>query len=153
MTIPKLYSAYAIDKVYQNGLVCEDKQFVTYYLLSRIILEDMIAGIFEKEYIVLFQTSLFSKKEKLRKLFSIIDNDLAKELISFQINYQEFLENKEVIYKWMRDGYQFTLLIDETFLNQDINLEQLDVFKYLLVKDEKYLNKRISLKKNLLKLR
>lgn len=152
LTIPKLYSDYAINKVYNNGIIAEDKLFIEYYLVNHNILESMLQGNFDKEYLVDFQTNLFSKKEKVKRLLSIMENDLSKELISLKITYEEFLNHKEIIYALMREGYQFCLIITEDFLNETIKKEQLDVFKYLLVNNIKNLPEWLTNKTNLLKM-
>ncbi len=60
----KIYSNYSINKVYTNGIVNEQKLFITYYQITKQILENAIEGIFEKEYIVAFPCSILEKEQK-----------------------------------------------------------------------------------------
>ena len=40
--IPKLYSEYAINNVYNRGIVLENKLFINYYMVSKLILIDVL---------------------------------------------------------------------------------------------------------------
>ena len=62
----RIYSEYSINKVYSEGIVNEQKSFITYYLTSKIILENAIKGEFDTNLIVDFPISIFEKEQKLR---------------------------------------------------------------------------------------
>ena len=59
----------------------------------------------------------------MNRLLKIIDNDVSKEKIIFKINYSLFLENKEMIFKILNDGYNMALVKDDQFQNNNyVNL-------------------------------
>ena len=63
--MPMQYSEAAIEKVYNEGIVAEDKLQVEYILLSVVIISDIVNGNFDDTYIAEFASSLFKKKQKL----------------------------------------------------------------------------------------
>ena len=104
---PKLYSDYAINKVYNTSIVAEDKLFIEYYLVGISILRDIIKGNFVKHYLLEYNVGLLKKKEKNSRLLNIIDNDITKDLISFKIKYSDFVENKDMICDYIKKGYKY----------------------------------------------
>ena len=76
----KIYSDYSIDKVYNEGIVNEQKIFILYYLSSLLILKNVINGEYDKNYIVDFPISIFDKEQKLNRLINIIDNKLTNTI-------------------------------------------------------------------------
>ena len=58
---PKLYSEYAIDKVFNSGVIGEDKIFIEYYLVCSNILKKIIAGDFSFNYLVDFDINMRDK--------------------------------------------------------------------------------------------
>ncbi len=131
LKIPKLYSDYAIDKTFNTGIISEDKLFIEYYLVSSKILNNIIYRQYNFHYLVEFDTNLFSKEDKINRLLNIIDNDIAKDIISLKVNYENFIENKDNIYKLMREGYKFSVII-----NDEYDLDILDVFEFIIVKND-----------------
>ena len=131
LKIPKLYSDYAIDKTFNTGIISEDKLFIEYYLVSSKILNSIIYRKYNFHYLVEFDTNLFLKEEKINRLLNIINNDIAKDIISLKVGYKDFIENKENIYQLMRDGYKFSVIIDDEY-----DLDILDVFEYIIVNNE-----------------
>lgn len=146
--IPKLYSSYAIRRVWNSHVISEDTLQIELYLLSQVILRDVISGNFKDHYLVDFKVSLFSKKEKIRRTLDIVRNDVCLELISFNVTYQEFLENKDTILKYIHDGISFNVILDDSFLKSK-SYGVLDIFKYIIITDSKYKVGRVSGKKNL----
>lgn len=135
--VPKLYSNYAIDKVFNTGIIGEDKLFVEYYLINVILLRDIIMGKFNKCYLLEFNSSLFSKKDKIRRLLNIYDNDISKELISLKIDYDKFSEFRDEICTLMREGYKFSVIISNDVKKMDVDNGKLDIFEYILVDKER----------------
>ena len=149
VSIPKLYSNYAIRKVWNSPVISENALQIELYLLSQVILRDVIKGIFQDNYLVDFVVSLFSKKEKLKRTISIIRNDVCLEYISFSISYHDFLENKEVVLNLIHDGINFNIILDDDFMKIK-NYGMLDIFKYIIILDSKYKSDRFLGKKNVI---
>ena len=53
-----------------------------------------------------------------------------------KLNYQDFEENKELIYELMKDGFRFAIIIDDTFNPSIMDLKKLSIFKYLLIEEQ-----------------
>ena len=137
ISIPKLYSKFAIDKVFNEGLISEDKLFIEYYIVSNKILKNIINGDYNNKYLLEFNPNIIKKKEKLTRLLNIIDNDLTKDVISMKIQYKDFIANKEKILELIRDGYKYSIIIDNTY----DNLEKLEpnffkIFEYIILNNK-----------------
>ena len=63
--MPMQFSRTAIEKVYTEGIIAEDKLEVEYVLLSAVALRDIINGNFKDIYIAEFASTLLKKKQKL----------------------------------------------------------------------------------------
>ena len=140
--IPKLYSRYAIEKAFNDGIVAEDKLFVEYYMVNTKILKDAINGDYNNKYLLEFNSNILKKKDKLANLLNIFDNDLAKDLLSLKINYSNFISNKEKVYELIREGYKFSVIIDNKYENYEkVDINTFDVFEYIILNNkdiEKY---------------
>ena len=130
--ISNLYSEYAINKVYDSGTVFEQRLFITYILTCYNVLENARNLNFNKHYIVGFSDSLFEKNKKSQRLINVLDNTLAKKMISIKINYSDYLKNKQIINNAIAEGYSFGVVIDSF----DKNVSGLIKFSYVFV-DEK----------------
>lgn len=131
LTFPKLYSDYAINRVFTTGDISEDKLFVEYNLVSIDILNDLIGCIYDKYYMIEFAPTMFDNKEKLSKLMSITDNDCFKNKVMFKVNYESYAKYANNIKDMMRNGYMFSLFIEEKLKEEDLIL--LDIFNYIVV--------------------
>ena len=117
--IPKLYSEYAINNVYNRGIVLENKLFINYYMVSKLILIDVLNKD-SKYYIVDFSKTLILKEDKVKRLFSIIDNDLIKDRIILKVSENDFYEYRDSYLKYINEGYKFILYLNkESELNND----------------------------------
>ena len=69
------------------------------------------------------------------KIFeNIIDNDFVKEKISFKIFHREFVLNKDKILDMINLGYNFTIVIDDSYEDDSSNREYIkSLFKYVMV--------------------
>ena len=148
--IPDIFSNKAIEKVYNSGLIMEDRLFIEYYLVSKELLETIIEGTNQKEYLVEFFPSIMEKKEKTKKLFNIIDNDIAKERITLKITYQDFINNKDEIYDYIKDGFSFGVILDSYFKENPKPLSSLDIFHYIILPDASYKNISLASKRNVI---
>ena len=128
--ISNLYSEYAINKVYNSGVIYEQRLFITYILASFAALENARNVDFSKHYVVSFPSSLFDKTKKIQRLFSVLDSTLAKKTISIMITYEDFLNNQELIDKYITEGYSFGVILDSTF---DLDLFGLVIFDYIFI--------------------
>ena len=153
-SIPKLYSDFAVDKVYTTGVINEDKLFVEYHLITCRLLNEILSFDFSNNYIVEFTCSLLEKANKVKNIFNIIDNDICKEKISLKISLSEFLENKDKILSYINDGYNFAIKIDDAYVDSLENRKLItSVFKYIIINSN---NKNIDLFKecsNLIKVK
>lgn len=127
--IPKLYSEYAIDNVYNRGIVLENRLFVNYYMVAINVLKDIL-NLDCNYYIVSFSNSLFDKEDKLKRLFNIIDSDVMKDRIILKVYEDEFLEYRDYYLKYIKDGYKFVIC-----LNSDSKIKNdtiIKVFSYMI---------------------
>ena len=131
--ISNLYSEFAINKAYNSGLISEDKLFITYILGSLLVLNNAINLDFTKHYVISFCNSLFSKEKKMNRLFNVLNNLLAKKMIYIKISYFDYLNNKDKINKFIRDGYSFGIEIDNSF---DENINDLVLFPYIFIRED-----------------
>ena len=138
--IPDLFSEIAIDRVYNNGVIYEDKMLVFYLLTTREILVDMENFNYDNKYLVDFPNSLIGKRNKLIALLKIIDTDYVKERMILKVFYSEYIDKKDDYDKLIHDGYSLAIIIDGNIEN---SLVLLKVFTYIIVYDkqqEKELN-------------
>lgn len=133
---PEIYSEKSKEKVFETGIVKEDKLLVEYYLVSRTILKDVIKARFNKQYIVDFASTLFEKPTKIERTLSILENEIVQEKINFKVEYNDFIKNKENFYNLMRRGYKIAIILDETFEDTDENIDRLEMFSYIFIKEK-----------------
>ena len=141
LKFPKIYSEYAINKMFNSMEIKEQRLFVLYPLVTIKVLEDILKGNFEKQYLTDFMVNLKDKPKKFKKLLNIIDNDIAKEKICLKISYSDYSNNKENIYELTREGYRFALILDDSVNLDEELLELLSIFSYVIVTDEKLYEK------------
>lgn len=133
----RIYSTYSINKVYTSGIVNEQKIFITYYQITKKILQDAIQGIFTKEYIVDFPCSILEKEQKTNRLMNIVNDELIKNSLIIKFTYSNYLINKEIITDWIKEGYQVAVVIDESYNYDERSKLWLDIFKYIIVDKNK----------------
>ena len=132
--IPDLFSEIAINRVYNTGIIYEDKMLVFYLLTTREILLDMENFQNKNKYLIDFPDSLIGKRNKLSSLFKLIDTDYLKERMILKVRYSEYLNKKEEYDKLIHDGYSLAIIIDDEVNNTVL----LNIFSYIIVEDEKY---------------
>ena len=133
---PIEYSELAVNKVFNVGIINEDKLIIEYYLITVQIIKDIIRPNFKKQYIVEFAETLLSKPKKILGILNVIDNSAIQDKISLKVRYEYYLENKEKIYELMREGYRFAIILDNSFEVDYKNMENLKMFKYVLLNRE-----------------
>ena len=117
--ISYLYSDTAINKAFTTGTTFEDSLFVLYILASKLVLENAINLDFSRRYVLPLASSLMLKEKKQKRLLEILNNTLAKKYLEISINLSTYYEYKDNIDKLIKDGYLFSIVIDDTF-NGDI---------------------------------
>ena len=133
--IPYIYSNKVINEVFNEGIIKEDKLIIEYTLLTMVCIKDINKGNFTTKYLVEFANTLLKKQSKLKQTLKTINNSAIQDKVFLKITYQDFEENKELIYDLMKDGYRFAIILDDTFNPTLINLRKLSIFKYMLVPD------------------
>ena len=133
---PIEYSELAVNKVFNVGIINEDKLIIEYYLITVQIIKDIIRQNFKKQYIVEFAETLLSKPKKILGILNVIDNSAIQDKISLKVRYEYYSENKEKIYELMREGYRFAIILDNSFEVDYKNMENLKMFKYVLLNRE-----------------
>lgn len=107
-----IYNKKLIEEIFNSGITAEDKLKIEYNMIVLSILKDIIYGKFNQLYILEFEYTLLEKENKLKRFFSIVDDEWIKDRISFLIKEDTFYSKKEVIYELMRNGYKFTLVLN-----------------------------------------
>lgn len=136
----RIYSDYSIDKVYNTGIINEDKLFITYYLVSNMILKNAIKGEFNINYMVSFPCSLFEKKDKLNRLLNIINSEVIRNNIVIKFSYSDYLLYKDIIDNLIKEGYKVGIIIDDKFTYDDHDIMWLSVFSYVIVQKDTKIN-------------
>lgn len=128
---PRLYSEFAIDRVFHEGVINEDKLLVEYYLLTSMIINDIRGCVFDRFYLIDFATSLFEDKERLAKLLEISSDDCFKGQTIFKIKYEDYTKYGNDIKNMIRDGYMFAVKINDDIDKNDFIL--FEMFSYVIV--------------------
>ena len=134
--IPKLYSDYAIERVYNTDTINEDKLYIEYYMVTSRLLTEITNFDFSNNYLIEFAYTLFSKELKLNKLLNTISNDISKEKINLKINYTDYKKHREKIVKLINNGYNFALKIDDTYTNSEDTKFITSIFKYIIIEEK-----------------
>ena len=148
--MPQQYSDSAIEQVFNEGIVAEDKLQIEYVLLSLIALRDIINGEFKDIYIAEFTDSLFKKKTKLDSILSLIGNQALQEKISININYSDYIKNQKLVLEYINKGYDFAITLDNGIKNVE-DVEKLKMFRIVIARENLVLYKELKQNKNLLK--
>lgn len=133
----KIYSDYAIKKVFNSKDISEQKLLVIYPLVAVKILENILKGNFQKKYLVDYCLNLKDKPKKKQRILKFVSSDIVKEKIALKISVNDYLENKEEVYGLTRDGFKIALLISkEEELTEEL-LSLFEVFTYIITNNEK----------------
>lgn len=141
LKFPKIYSEYAINKMFNSAEIKEQRLFVLYPLVTIKVLEDILKGNFEKNYLLDFELNLKEKPKKYKRLLNIIDNDVVKEKVALKVNYNDYLNDKESVYELTRNGYKIALILEGNINLDEELLELLSIFSYVVITDEKLYEK------------
>lgn len=141
--MPMQYSDSAIEKVFTEGIIAEDKLQIEYILLSTIAIRDIINGNFKDNYIAEFTTSLFKKKQKSEGILSLLGNEALQDKISLNISYEDYIKNQKSVLEYTKKGYNFTITLDDTIKNIE-DVEKLKMFKLVITPTNIHLYKEIK---------
>ena len=133
---PSIYSNEAIEKAFSSGVTKEDKLFVEFYLLSIRVILDVIKSEYRKKYFVLLDTNILSKAQKTTRLLEIINNPIIQDRIIMQIDYSDLETCKKEVYNLISEGYRFAIELDDSYIDEKIEAQRLDVFEFILVSKE-----------------
>lgn len=128
--VSNLYSEYAINKIYNSGLIYEERMFITYIQSAYQALENARNVDFSKKYVVDFPSTLFDKPKKTQRLLNVINNTLCKKTISMMITYNDYLNYSKIIEKYIQEGYSFGIILDESY---DFDTTNLVIFDYVFI--------------------
>lgn len=148
---PMIFSEIAINKVFNNGIINEDKLYIEYYLITVKIIRDILKQDFKKQYIVEFAKTLLEKNKKIKGILNIIEHQAVQDKINLKLKYKDYDENKEQIYELMRSGFKIAIILDNSFEVNYINLEKLNMFSYILINKNLDNYSEIIKNKNILK--
>ena len=137
----KLYSEYAIAKVFNSKSVSEQKLFVTYPVVGVKALLDIIKGDFERKYIVDYVFSITEKPKKNKRLLRYINNDVIKEKIILSVEYLDYKANPEKVYELTREGFKIALKIDNEFVINEETEKLVKLFELLITDDQSIVDK------------
>lgn len=147
--MPAQYSDSAIEKVFTEGIVAEDKLQIEYILLSIVAIRDIINGNFKDSYIAEFTTTLFKKKQKLDSILSLIGNQALQEKISLNITYSDYIKNQKSVFEYTKKGYNFVITLDNSIKSIE-DVEKLKMFKIVIAPKNLVLYKEIKSNKSIL---
>lgn len=142
----KVYSDYIVDKTYSEGIIAEDKVMVLINLLLIQVVKDMLLGEFNNKYIIYVPESLYSKSNKLNKIFEMLIDEYAKNSVMILLDYNELIKNKKVIKSYRKEGYNFCVGLNETSVIKDKDVGNIYVANYL------FMDKKITKTTNILQL-
>ena len=137
----KVYSDYIVSKTYEEGTIAEDKVVVLLNLLLINIVRDMLDLEPNKKYFIQVPESIYTKPNKLDKIFKLLDDEYAKNNIIIVLDNNSIITNKEKIKELRKKGYKFALV-----LTSDIQLnnnDYLELVEYLF-SDKNYMTYNIA---------
>ena len=129
----KVYSEYIVDKTYSEGIVAEDKVKVLANLLLSQLVTDIYAGTINKKYFIYIPESLYSKDNKLDKVFEMLDDELAKKNINIILDYNVLSNNKKTIKQLIKRGFNFSVDMNDVELLKKSDIKELYVLDYIFI--------------------
>jgi hypothetical protein len=142
--MPMQYSEEIIEKVFNSGIIAEDKIEIEYILLSLIVVKDVIDGEFGDTYIAEFVPSILKKEQKTKSILSRINNQALQDKIVFNIMYEDLIKYRKKITELTKNGYNFAITLDNSMENAD-EMMNLTMFRYIIIpKDLKKYNEIIK---------
>ncbi|MCF0126557.1 MAG: hypothetical protein HUJ68_12545, partial [Clostridia bacterium] len=123
----------AIEEVYNENVINEDKIIIQYLMLAILNLKNIEIGNFTTQYLVNFPVTLFEKEKKLEQVLRIINSQAIQDKVNLKIQFKDFTEYKDKIYDLMQEGYRFVMVLDDTFNVSIEEIRKLSMFKYIIL--------------------
>lgn len=133
LKFPEIYNSIVINRVFNSKEMSNKRSSIEYTYTALKILKDMIRGKYY-EYMVNYPSGISNKKNSIDSLFGILDHDILKERVIIKINFEDFINEKDNLYNYMRVGYTFAVIIINDFEENKNNLELLKLFRYIIIK-------------------
>ena len=108
----KMYSSYIINKTYKEGIIAEDKISVTIALLLKQLVLDMLNTDYDNKYVIYLPSSLYDKEKKYERFIKSLNDDYAKGHVSILVSIKDFLDNRDYIKEFTKEGYNFSIVYD-----------------------------------------
>lgn len=131
--LPYIFSSQAIEDVYNENIINEDKLLIEYLMLTVFNIRLILEGKFNTQYLVDFPMSLFDKTKKLEQALRIINDPAIQDKIKIKIKYRDFIIHRDEIYELMKGGYKFAVIIDDSFIISKEHIKKLTIFDYVLL--------------------
>ena len=144
LSFSKVYSDYIVDKTYQEGIIAEDKALVLANMLLITLAKDMLAGDFEKKYMLYVPESLYEKENKLNQFFNLLNDEYAKHSIIILVKYNEIDGNKTIIKNFMKEGFVFAMALDKTEVPKEKDLKFFYLMNYIILNEKKETSKLVK---------
>ena len=146
LSFSKVYSNYIVDKTYSEGVIAEDKVLILLNLLMVEFIKDMFQGEFQKKYFFYLPSSIYSKPNKLSKVFHFFEDEFVKNHVFVVIPYSDFLLHKKIVKDYKKLGYHFALVMEYHVPIKDKDQKSISVADYVFIdkkiqKDKEYLEK------------
>ena len=130
---PYIYSKEAIEDVFNENIVNEDKVMIQYMLLAILIIRMIQEGKFNTQYVVELPNTLLDKNKKLEQILKIIDSPVMQDTIKIKLKYRDFIIHRDTIYELMKRGFKFAIIIDDSFIISKENIKKLEIFDYIII--------------------
>ena len=144
LSFSKVYSDYIVDKTYQEGIIAEDKALVLANMLLITLAKDMLAGDFEKKYMLYVPESLYEKENKLNQFFNLLNDEYVKHSIIILVKYNEIDGNKTIIKNFMKEGFVFAMALDKTEVPREKDLKFFYLMNYIVLNEKKETSKLVK---------
>lgn len=134
--LPYIFSDKAIEEVYNENVICEDKIIIEYLMLTVFIIRLINEGKFNTLYLIDFPMTLLDKEKKKEQVLKIISEPAIQDRVRIKITSADFEKHREEIYELMKLGYKFVLEIDSTFEVNAENIKKLSIFSYVIISNK-----------------
>ena len=131
--LPYIFSSQAIEDVYNENIVNEDKFIIEYLMLTVFNIKMILDGKFNTQYLIDFPMSLFEKTKKLDQALRIINDPIIQDKIKIKIKYRDFIIHRNEIYELMKSGYKFAVIIDDSFIISKEHIKKLEIFEFVIL--------------------
>ena len=144
LSFSKVYSDYIVDKTYKEGIIAEDTVLVLANMLLITLAKDMLAGDFEKKYMLHIPESLYGKENKLNQLFTVLNDEYVKHSVIIFIKYNEIDGNKTILKNFMKEGFSFAMCLDKMEVLKEKDLKFFYLMQYIVINEKKETSKLIK---------